>query len=72
MHLLACRCGTFSLLHRMVSTASIHAVERTASQPTGSQVQATLLVGRLAVAHLERSLRMTSGTFAPQIQSPVF
>jgi hypothetical protein len=35
-------------------TAPIHAVERTASQPTGSQVKATLLGGWLAVAHFYR------------------
>jgi hypothetical protein len=41
--------------------STYNAVERTASQPTGSQVQATLLGGWLAVAHF---LRQTGKTQA--------
>ena len=38
----------------MADDTAIHAVERTASQPTGSQVVATLFGGWLAVAHFYR------------------
>jgi hypothetical protein len=38
----------------MSPSLPIHAVERIASQPTGSQVKATLLGGWLAVAHFLR------------------
>jgi len=37
---------------------SINSLERTASQPTGSQVKATFLGGWLAVAHFLRSVKV--------------
>ena len=40
---------------RRAAAQFINTVERTASQPTGSQVTATLLGGWLAVAHFYRS-----------------